>query len=508
MTAIQKPAYWFRIGMIGLLLFSLAVRFWGLERFNGLVFDEVYYVKFAHNYLTWTPFFDGHPPLSKYLIAIGMWIGNQLPFGRDAINTVAGAAYSTWSYRWLNALLGSLVPLVVSGIAYQLTRRYSYAFLCGLLIALDGMLLVESRYALNNVHLMLFGLMGLWLLLIALNSGRPLTRSLWLIAAGIGFGASASIKWNGLWFLLGAYGMWVAAWIIRWAQTIDPQVAESELGNDRSLSHSRPFVSPLAKLTRLHWWQMGLYLGVVPAVFYFLEWIPHLILNAKQGIWQDFWTLQVQILTYHERVGSGANVHPYCSSWYSWLLMWRPVAYFYQVTEVGAPLPNGTSTLSPSPGRVIYDVHAMGNPILWWLSTAAIAIVLVALLQQWVAWVTVRTESGATADQTDYARTLLLSELWLLLLIAVNYGANLLPWTRVTRCIFLYHYMGASVFASMALAWLIDRWLKLDFHTARLLGIGMILIIGLAFGFWLPVYLGLPLSPAEFRLRMWLPSWV
>ena len=39
--------------------------------------------------------------------------------------------------------------------------------------------------------------------------------------------------------------------------------------------------------------------------------------------------------------------------------MARPIAYFYETKN----------TLS---GTTIYDVHAMGNPILWWLATGSI----------------------------------------------------------------------------------------------------------------------------------------
>ena len=108
---------WFWIGLTGVFLLSVTLRFWGISRFNTLVFDEVYYAKFANNYLTRTPFFDGHPPLSKYIIAIGMWIGSHLPFGQDAVNSLTGSLRSTFSYRWLNALTGSFIPLVVAGIA-------------------------------------------------------------------------------------------------------------------------------------------------------------------------------------------------------------------------------------------------------------------------------------------------------------------------------------------------------------------------------------------------------
>jgi len=62
----------FSLAMLGVFLFSLSLRFWKLERFNTLVFDEVYYAKFANDYLTKTPFFNAHLPLSQYIIAIGI----------------------------------------------------------------------------------------------------------------------------------------------------------------------------------------------------------------------------------------------------------------------------------------------------------------------------------------------------------------------------------------------------------------------------------------------------
>ncbi|MCL6433528.1 MAG: phospholipid carrier-dependent glycosyltransferase [Leptolyngbyaceae cyanobacterium HOT.MB2.61] len=502
----KRSAAWFRAGICAIWLLSLALRFWGLGRFNTLVFDEVYYVKFAHNYLTQTPFFDGHPPLSKYLIAVGMWVGKQLPFGHDPVNGLAGGAYSPWSYRWLNALTGSLMPLVIAGMAYQLTRRYSYALIAALFVALDGMLLVESRYALNNIYLIIFGLLGLWCLLLALNSRRSLQRELWLLLSGLSFGASAAIKWNGLWFLLGAYGLWASAWAVRGVRILQAKRME-ELGTSAPVDTRRDDgkKSPLSQLTSLKPGQIIFYLAVVPALFYRVTWIPHLRLNPDSS----FWELQKQILTYHQRVGDGPRVHPYCSDWYTWLLMIRPVAYFYQVTQPGEPLPNGTSTLAATPGTVIYDVHAIGNPFLWWFSTVAIIFVTGVLVLHAISWMTQKSpQVASTLSSQNSSLALGLAELWLGGFLVVNYAANLVPWVPVTRCIFLYHYMGAGIFATMAIAWLVDRWLCSTQPRLRTMGIGTILLIALAFIFWMPIYLGLPLSPIEFQLRMWLPSWL
>lgn len=496
MSLSAKPtaqtAWGFRLGLLGLFLVSLSLRFWGLGRFNTLVFDEIYYVKFAHNYLTQTPFFDGHPPLSKYLIAIGIWLGNQLPIGRDNVNTLAGSALSTWSYRWLNALTGSLIPLVVAAIAYQLSHRRSYALIAGLFMAADGLFLVESRYALNNVYLVLFGLLGQLFFLLALQE-RSQKSLLWLGIAGLWFGASASIKWNGLWFLLAAYLLWGLAWVIRLVRSLPQNRSPANLPD--------PFTkTPLHRLTQFNPIHLLLTLAVVPAVFYRLIWIPHLRLNPDAR----FWELQNQILTYHERVGSGAAVHPYCSTWYSWIFMIRPVAYFYQVANsINAPIPTSGPSAPIGPNSVIYDVHAMGNPILWWFSAAAIVLLI------WIAAENLKViftpSDGLPRQQMG---SLPVNESWIVLYLLVNYAANLLPWVRVTRCIFLYHYMGSAVFASMGLAWLVDRWFRSPTPRHRSLARWTIVLVGVAFIFWMPIYLGLPLLKWQYDLRMWFSTWI
>ena len=197
-AASRTAAIW---GIAIVFIVSIALRFWELGRFNELIFDEVYYAKFANNYLTNTKFYNSHPPLSQYLIAIGIWIGDSLPIGHDIMNTMTGSLRSTFSYRWMNAAFGSLIPLVVAGLGYQLTQRLSYAFLSALLVSLDGLFLVDSRYALNNIFLIFFGLLGHLFVLMA-GKARADRQILLMIIAGVAFGASAACKWNGLWFLL------------------------------------------------------------------------------------------------------------------------------------------------------------------------------------------------------------------------------------------------------------------------------------------------------------------
>ncbi|MBE9181115.1 phospholipid carrier-dependent glycosyltransferase [Oculatella sp. LEGE 06141] len=519
MTAYSKyPQWslpWFGIGMVGVFLLSVALRFWGLSRFNTLVFDEVYYAKFASHFLKGELLFGGHPPLSTYIIAIGIWLGDRIPLGDHSLrNGLSGLFISTWSYRWLNALTGAFIPLVVGAIAYQISNRRTFAFLAALFTATDGLLLVESRYALNNVYLILFGLLGQWLLLLAL---RVRSRQRWwrLALSGVCFGAAVAIKWNGLWFLLGAYFVWIAAWFIRIAWKIrlrgglKPGSSPNGVSSRNGGSHREGAESiaelrhtPLKHLTQLDVGHMALNFALIPFLTYRLSWIPYMRLDPTTSFWQ--W--QGRILDYHERVG-GMDAHPYCSTWHTWMWMVRPVAYFYKtshgsaepVSVVGPPLPQSTES-------IVYDVHAMGNPLLWWFATAAIFL-LISLLVQWGGeWLVQPPSSRPAATLSTFPSLGTYS--WVALYLVLNWLANVLPWVEVTRCTFIYHYMGASIFSFMAIALLVDRWLTVPDRWHRMAGLTIIFAVLLALVFWMPLYLGLPISPEGLSARLWFRSWV
>jgi dolichyl-phosphate-mannose-protein mannosyltransferase len=447
--SILQTLPWFWIAIAILFFSSLALRFWGLGRFDRAVFDEVYYVKYGNDYLTRTPFFDVHPPLGKYLIAFAIWISDR-PFW---IFQGQNAAFDS---RWLNALTGSLVPLIVAGIAYQLNHRRSYAFIAGLLTSADGLLLVESRYALLSIYIIFFGLLAQWCFLLALDT-RHILRWLYLILAGIFFGATVSVKWYGLGFLLGIYLFYINAWLVRWWQ------------NRLEIS-----LQPLfRKLTQLKIIPLILALAIITAIVYYLIWIPHLQLYPNRG----FWELHQKSLTFHQQLGNDTKVHPYCSPWYSWVWMIRPVAYLYEKSS------DSTSE------KIVYDVHGMGNPILWWLSAIAILIIIGTLIQQFI------------------LHRINEPQLSIKLYILFNYGTNWLPWMLVHRCSFIYYYLGAVIFGFLAIAYWIDCLLCSDRRWKRAIAVSLIFAILGGFIYWLPIYLGLPLNNEEFHRRMWFNSW-
>jgi dolichyl-phosphate-mannose-protein mannosyltransferase len=491
--------------MAGIFVFSLVLRLWGLERFNTFVFDEIYYAKFANNYLTHTKFFNAHPPLSQYLIAIGIAIGEKLPFSQGVVNDLTGSMIKSWSYRWLNAVTGSFLPLVIAGLALQLTQRLRFAILVGVLSALDGLFLVESRYALNNVYLVLFGLLGQVFFLIAARRHRETfwwswSQSwIWLLGSGFFLGCSASIKWNGLWFLFSIVGLYGLAWLFRWIEgpRFDP-IAQSNL--------------LAVKITKLSPIALALGLAIVPALTYYVLWIPHIAQNPEF----QFWPLQEQIYNYHKGSAVIGAVHPYCSTWQTWLTMLIPVAYFYKIgIDPLAPIALNEPNNPLLPGDSIYAVHAMGNPFLWWMSTVAIITIGFTLilrlyfsLSSWLSKASMQSSNESSNQSSNQSSSTHSSDSFTLIAIMVGYGANLIPWMGISRCAFLYHYMGSSVFATLALAWWGDRALarkNIEINQWVWIGLGLTII---GFIWWLPIFLGWPLDERGYQLRMWFPTWV
>lgn len=454
----SRPPLWFWIGISCVWVFALAFRFWGLERFNTLVFDEVYFAKFGHNYLTQTEFFDAHPPLGKYVIALG----------------IALKGFNTWGFRWMNALIGATIPLILSGIAYQLCKRPSYALITAALASLDGLLLVESRYALLNVHILFFGLLAHWLVLISLNH-QGHQRNRWLAAAGASFGATIAVKWNGLGFLLGLYLLWLVA-----------KAGQAWFGSSDSPKRRLP----IQRLSELSWLQLFVYLPGIALFVYSIIWIPHLAQNPDFNLWQ----VHKEIFGYHRQVG-GDEVHPYCSAWYTWPLLLKPISYFYQVTQSTLePLPVTGPPLPQNAVKWIYSVYAIGNPLLWWASTIAILALLV-----WGGWQIWNSIAQRHPEDHD-AANLSGEQVWLPCYVGVNYLANFLPWVGVSRCTFLYHYMPASMFTSLALAWYIDGWLRASDRWMRQLAVALLVLSLVSFIICLPIFLGLPISPMIWRI--------
>lgn len=154
--------------------------------------------------------------------------------------------------------------------------------------------------------------------------------------------------------------------------------------------------------------------------------------------------------------------------------MARPTAFLYQ-----APTGCGAPTCSQ-------EVLGLGTPILWWSATIALAVTF----GYWIArreW-----QSG-------------------LLLLAV--AAGYLPWFLMQkRTMFTFYAVAFEPFLFLVLIYALSKLLE-SAKSIRALRIrqwaigALVMVVALNFLYFLPLYIGTPLSYSAWHAHLWLPSW-
>jgi C-terminal four TMM region of protein-O-mannosyltransferase len=155
---------------------------------------------------------------------------------------------------------------------------------------------------------------------------------------------------------------------------------------------------------------------------------------------QTLLDLTGQMYGYHNGLTAA---HPASSPWWAWPMNLKPV-WFYQ-----EGLAAGTSA-------AIYDA---GSLVIWWLGIPALAF---------VSWMAFKRRSLA------------------LTLIAIGFAAQWIPWARIDRAAFQYHYYTALPFVVMSLAYFMaELWHGASRHTWMLARIGAAVAIVAPAAMWL-----------------------
>ena len=169
---------------LGFTAMALALRLWHLSTPKGQIFDEIYYAKNANSLLlhgveidpaTNKAEFIVHPPVGKWLIAIGIKL-----FG-----------YNEFGWRSIAALVGALSVTLMYFTAKRLFENRFLSCAAAFLILVDGLHLVHSRVALLDIFLMFF---------IQIAVLAFLNNIYWL--TGVALGLAAGTKWSGLYFII------------------------------------------------------------------------------------------------------------------------------------------------------------------------------------------------------------------------------------------------------------------------------------------------------------------
>lgn len=307
------------IAPLVIALFSFILRIKDLGRPQGFVFDEVYYVDGARDLLKYgvevtgdKPEFIVHPPLGKWLIALGIKFFGDREFG----------------WRIASAIIGTLLILLVALLAHRLFRSRFLTICATLLIALDGLALVHSRTALLDLFLTFFILLATYLWL----ENRHLL-------AALSLGLALATKWSALYFIITF--MVIALY--------------------RIFSYSELRQMP-AKIAQ----QFGTF-GFLPVGIYVASWTGWFASNrgwdrtwSSQPL-KSFWHYHAEILHFHTTL---TQKHSYQANPWGWSLMLRPTSFFYET-----PKNCGASSCSQ-------EVLALGTPLLWWAGTIAIVVCL------------------------------------------------------------------------------------------------------------------------------------
>lgn len=256
---------------------AFMMRVFNLAKPKGLVFDEVYYVNGAREYLKYgveikngAAEFVVHPPVGKWLIALGIKVFGDNEFG----------------WRIAAAIAGTLTVYLTARIAKRIFHENRWANLAALLMTLDGLNMVMSRTALLDIFLTLFVLLtfNAWL------KGRYLQMALF---AGLAMGC----KWSAIYFVI--------------------LLLILELVLNRDLIRT-------------------LRVGITSLLVYIATWAGWF--NSNSG-WdrQSKSNPLASLLYYHkEMLGFHTGLtekHSYQANPWSWIVMGRPTSFFYQAPK-------------------------------------------------------------------------------------------------------------------------------------------------------------------------------
>jgi dolichyl-phosphate-mannose-protein mannosyltransferase len=388
-TSMPQPARstWRRAdtwAFIAIVAFAGLFRLIGLTVPGELVFDERFYAQDACWYLYHSEakcehraeVSNEHPPLGKWMIVAGITLLGYRPLGWRA---------APW-------IMGTLSVALLYLLARRLLRSTAGAAIAAGLLAVDFLHFVHSRLAMLDIFVTTSGLAAFLFCLYDRDArARGIWRP-WRIAAGAAAGAAVASKVPGLYALMG-----VVALAIWW------ETRRAPAGN-----RARRVVAAMPS--------MLIAFVVVPGFVYTLShigWVQGRVfaLPWEHGSWvRAFAARQWFMVRFH--TGSFVQNAWQSPAW-SWLLLRRPVPYFYGFKESGDRL---------------REVLALGNPLVWWSSIPAIGAAA-------VHWIRRRGDAEAV--------------------IVLGFAVNYLPWLlfdRVRTFVFLFYLLPAVPFLCLAVA--------------------------------------------------------
>ena len=477
------------VAPLAVAVFGLLLRLNRLHLPVKTAFDEVYYAcdaqmllrygyEHAHkpnnvcivdDTVTETAGFVVHPPLGKWLIAMGQWIYGYHP---------DGGARAAFGWRIAACVIGALSILILCRMGRRLFRSTLLGCFAGVLLALEGLHFTHSRIAMLDIFVLFFVLAAAACLVTDRDWARKrLSERLaddrsypgpklgprpWRIAAAVMIGCALGTKWSAAYYAA-LFPLVAFAW---------------DVGARRAAGIPRPFRAAL----RREWLPTLAVFAALPVVVYLLTWTGWFVTDGgwrrscgtqfpdQCGPVAGFVKYHREILQFHMSLDSP---HPYESRPWGWLLLARPVLYEY---------------VTPTKG-FSQVVLGIGTPMIWWFSIPA-------LMATFWGWISRRDWRAA----------------FILVAVAVGYVPWFWPTSRTT---FLFYVLPIVPFLCLALAYAAGLALGIGRAAteprrtvATVFVAAYVLLVVLNFFYLYPILSADVVPYEEWRSRMWFQSWI
>jgi len=456
----SQPQIDYKKILIGLVIAALAIGFFARTFHIALpqaqVFDEVYFPVFSNDFLSGKLAFDAHPTLGKLLMAPGIYLFGNQPYG----------------WRIVVSLFGLLTIALVWWQNRKNKVEQTENLILTFLIAIDCMLVTYSRVGLIDGIMIFFILLAYF---VGLRS-----KTLWqYIVVGILIGLAVSVKWIAL-------GVVAPIGYVAFRKNKLPEfgaglvaAAGIYLGIEvfaRVLTHSQHIWADIREWN----WQ---------------AWNYHKNLTATHPWSSEWWTWPLMlrpVLMYYQEVPPGSHIVETITNLGNPFVWWS--ATFSVVLSIGHLIRLAASKEKQSILLVvgfIFLIGALMNAMVVKNMNGALLVVLAL-----AAFGTYLIEGKQAEGESVFDHPLMP--------MLVGYFAFYVPWMFIGRVVFLYHYLPCLIFSLFTLAW----WLRQLYSSRPKLCVTFLTIALLLSIFYLPLNMGMPLPQklldAHFLIKGWL----
>lgn len=400
---------------------------------------------------TWAS--NGEPFEPAFLLADATpaWPGDDpqelIALDDNGALAVIDAGSNATAWRLPGVLMGTILIGALFLLARLLLARRGAAIAVGALALLDGLFFVSARIAMNDIYAVTF-IVCAYTLFAALWTGRLRSRwamGLGLPAVGLLLGLALASKWVGMYAIGGIVllllartrlGRWL---IVAGLVGISGTLALTAMSQGNTVfavvmfalatvttvlvARREPDLDPESELSwfmrpGLGWaWSLAC-LAVIPIAVYIGSYAPWVALGnsffgplPEGSSFQTLPELTKSMYDYHDQLRA---THPGSSPWWAWPFDLKPV---WLASDALA-------------GGLRAQVYGLGNLVVFLMAIPALL---------WAA--------GAARRRRDLG----------LAFIVIAFFAAWLPWARIDRVTFAYHYFSALPFAILALGALLGE---------------------------------------------------